>query len=123
MDLQEMYGDLWNKTNELLIAHPELSELWLDRETLATIRARYPSRDEQQAYYRRRAFAAMIIERLFRIYREKTDYGLEDEEGITLNNAELERIWREDLQGEYEAYPEFVTFVENQVLKAGNENE
>jgi hypothetical protein len=42
MHSESDYYDLWSDMDEMLIRHPELSELWLDQAKLAALRARYP---------------------------------------------------------------------------------
>ncbi len=116
---EEDYSELWNDMDELLIEHPELSELWLDREKLATLRARYPAKEDLREYFRKRAFTALVIEKIFRVF-EMTEEGEEEVEGITLDNPELHRIWSEDVKDEYADFPEFVEFVEREVFMVEN---
>lgn len=116
---EDVYSDLWNTMDELLIEHPELSELWLDRATLETIRGKFPSKEEQRDYFKRRAFTAMVLEKLFRAWRAKDEGGessSEDEEGISIDNPELWRIWSDDIRSEYSDYPDFVDYVEKNVF-------
>jgi hypothetical protein len=109
------YAELWNEMDEMLIQYPELSELWLDRGKLATLRTRYPSKEELKDYFRKRAFTALVMERVFRMF-EATNEGEVEAEGITLDNPELYRIWNEDVKDEYSDFPEFIQFVEESVF-------
>ena len=113
----DVYSDLWSTMDQLLIQYPELSELWLNRDTLAAIRARYPTQDAQREYFRKRAFTAMVVEKIFRVFqlREEVE-SAEDTEGITIDNPELWRIWSEDLRAEYSEYPEFIEYIEKEVF-------
>lgn len=114
------YSDLWNEMDELLIQYPELSELWLDRDKLASLRSKYPAKDELKDYFRKRAFTSLVMENIFRIYEASTEGdGGSDEgegEGITLDNGDLWRIWSEDVRDEYSEYPEFIEYVEKNVF-------
>ena len=117
----EIYSDLWSTTEALLIEYPELSELWLDRATLNTIRGKYVNKDEQREYYRKRAFTAMVMEKLFRAFQVRDEVGPgadEEGEGITIDNDALHDIWRDDLRAEYEEYPDFIEFIENEVFSS-----
>ncbi len=115
---QEEYGELWNDMDELLIEYPELSELWLDRDKLSVLRGRYPAKEDLKDYFRKRAFTALVMEKIFRVW-EMTNEGQEETEGITVDNSELQRIWREDVKDEYADFPEFVDFVEKEVFGPG----
>ena len=109
------YAELWNEMDEMLIQYPELSELWLDRSKLAALRTRYPSKEELKDYFRKRAFTALVMERVFRVF-EATSEGEAEAEGITLDNPELYRIWNQDVKDEYSDFPEFIQFVEESVF-------
>ncbi len=114
------YSDLWNEMDEMLIQYPELSELWLDRDKLASLRSKYSSKDDLKDYFRKRAFTALVIEKVFRVFEAAQD-GEEEVEGITLDNPELWRIWNEDVKDEYSDYPEFVDFVEKIIFTRDSE--
>jgi hypothetical protein len=109
------YSELWNEMDEMLIQYPELSELWLDRDKLATLRSRFPGKDDLKDYFRKRAFTALVIEKVFRVFEALQDES-EEAEGITLDNPELWRIWNDDVKDEYTDYPEFIDFVAKSVF-------
>ncbi len=117
---QADYSELWNEMDELLIQYPELSELWLDRDKLVTLRNRYPGRDDLREYFRKRAFTALVMEKIFRVYElmegEEPVEEEEAEESITIDNPELKRIWNEDVKDEYSDYPEFIEYVEQNIF-------
>jgi hypothetical protein len=123
MDEQNEYSGLWSEMDELLIEHPELSELWLDRDKLASLRLRYAAKQDLEEYYRKRAFTSLVMENIFRIYEAtlegEGDQGAEEAEGITLDNPELWRIWSEDVRDEYSDYPEFIEYVDKNVFESG----
>ncbi len=108
------YSELWNEMDEMLIQYPELSELWLDRDKLSALRSKYPAKDDLKDYFRRRAFTALVMEKVFRVF-EAAQAGEEEVEGLTLDNPELWRIWNEDVKDEYSDFPEFVDFVDKNV--------
>lgn len=120
MDDGNDYSDLWNEMDELLIQYPELSELWLDRDKLATLRVKYPGKDDLKDYFRKRAFTSLVMENIFRIFEATPEGGGDSEgeeaEGITLDNFDLWRIWSEDVRDEYSEYPEFIEYVEKNVF-------
>lgn len=109
------YSELWNEMDEMLIQYPELSELWLDRDKLVSLRSKYPARDDLKDYFRKRAFTALVMEKVFRVFEAAQD-GEEEVEGLTLDNPELWRIWNEDVKDEYTDFPEFIDFVEKNVF-------
>ncbi len=117
---QADYSELWNEMDELLIQYPELSELWLDREKLVTLRNRYPGKDDLREYFRKRAFTALVMEKIFRVYEltegESAMEESEEEESITIDNPELKRIWLEDVKDEYSDYPDFVDYVNQNIF-------
>ncbi len=116
---QTDYSELWNEMDELLIEYPELSELWLDREKLAQLRSRYPGKDDLKEYFRKRAFTSLVMEKIFRVYEAIEESGGEEEvEGITLDNPELYRIWKEDIKDEYSDFPEFILYVAQEVFSS-----
>jgi hypothetical protein len=121
MDEQNEYSDLWSEMDELLIEHPELSELWLDRDKLASLRVKYTTKEELKEYYRKRAFTSLVMENIFRIFEsgqeDQTDQTGDEVEGITLDNPELWRIWSEDVRDEYSDYPEFIEYVDKNVFQ------
>ncbi len=112
------YSELWNEMDEMLIQYPELSELWLDRDKLSALRSKYPAKDDLKDYFRRRAFTALVMEKVFRVF-EAAQAGEEEVEGLTLDNPELWRIWNEDVKDEYSDFPEFVDFVDKNVFASG----
>jgi hypothetical protein len=120
MNEQNDYSDLWSEMDELLIEYPELSELWLDRDKLASLRGRYATKDDLKEYYRKRAFTSLVMENIFRIFEltqeDQGDQEPEEAEGITLDNPELWRIWSEDVRDEYSDYPEFIEYVDKNVF-------
>ncbi len=115
------YADLWNDMDEMLIRFPELSELWLDKDRLAILRSRYPQ-EKLNDYFRKRAFTALVMEKIFRIYEATQEAGDGDtggdseEETITLANPDLQRIWEDDVKDEYSDYPEFIEYVARNVF-------
>ncbi len=117
MALRDLYSDLWSELDTLLIQYPELSEIWLDRATVAATRAKYSDKQELRDFYKRRAFVALVMERLFRIYQFGDEAG-ESEGGdlidsITIDNPEFLKMWYEGgLRDEYSDYPEFVQYAE-----------
>ena len=121
MDEKNEYSDLWSEMDELLIEYPELSDLWLDRDKIASLRVKYPARDELKDYYRKRAFTSLVMENIFRIFeslqQDQVDQTGEEAEGITLDNPELRRIWSEDVRDEYSDYPEFIEYVDKNVFE------
>lgn len=125
MNGQNDYSGLWSEMDELLIEHPELSELWLDRDKLSALQNKYPAKEDLKEYFRKRAFTSLVMEDLFRIFELRPEDGddVDEEgdeaEGITLDNAELWRIWSEDVRDEYSDYPEFVEYVEKNVFVKG----
>lgn len=114
------YSELWNEMDELLIQFPELSELWLEREKLEALQLKYPGKDDLRDYFRRRAFTSLVMEKVFRVFESMEERGEgeegEEEEGLTLDNPELWRIWKEDVRDEYSDYPEFIEYVEKNVF-------
>ena len=113
----DIYSELWSTLDELLIQYPELSELWLNRETLSSIRVKYPSKEAQREYLRKRAFAGMVVEKIFRVFQIQNEVGAnQEEEGISIDNPELWSIWSEDLRSEYTEYPEFIEYIEREVF-------
>lgn len=114
------YSELWNEMDELLIQFPELSELWLEREKLEALQLKYPGKDDLRDYFRRRAFTSLVMEKVFRVFESIEERGEgeegEEEEGLTLDNPELWRIWKEDVRDEYSDYPEFIDYVEKNVF-------
>lgn len=120
MNAENGYSDLWSEMDELLIEHPELSELWLETDKLAKLRGKYTNKQELDEYFRKRAFTSLVMENIFRVFesREEGEGTREedDSEGITLDNPELWRIWSEDVSDEYSDYPEFVEYVEKNVF-------
>lgn len=115
MNEEPDYSELWNEMDEMLIEYPELSELWLDPVKLSTLRSKYPAKDDLKAYFRKRAFTALVMERIFRVFEAAQDEE-QEVEGISLDNPELWRIWDEDVKDEYADYPEFIGFVEKAIF-------
>ncbi len=120
---QADYGELWNEMDELLSQYPEWSELWLDRQKLDKLRARYPGKDELRDYFRKRAFTSLVMEKIFRVYElmeDEHEFGddehEDEEESITIDNPELKRIWQEDVKDEYEEFEDFVQYVEETIF-------
>ncbi len=125
------YEDLWSTMDELLVQYPELSELWLDRDTLSAIRSKFQTRDEQREYFRKRAFVSLVIEKIFRMFEESAmeseleedeeeeeveEGQAEEQETLTIDNPDFWKIWTDDIKNEYSDYPEFVDYVEQNVM-------
>ncbi|MGE5139307.1 MAG: hypothetical protein ACM3JD_07595 [Rudaea sp.] len=125
MHSESDYYDLWSDMDEMLIRHPELSELWLDQAKLSALRARYP-KEQLNDYFRKRAFTALVMEKIFRIFEMNEGEGAIESEGdggesaeyetITLDNPELRRIWEDDVRDEYSNYPEFIEYVAQNIF-------
>ena len=123
---EEIYGDLWSSLDQLLIQYPELSEMWLDRDTLARVQSKYPSRDEQREHYRKRAFTSMIVEKLFRIYQVNQEQGApaegEEVESITIDNPDILKMWYEGgIRDEYSDFPDFIEYAEKNFFAGGSD--
>ncbi len=123
MNEQTDYSELWNEMDELLIQYPELSELWLDPDKLAALQVKYIGKEDLKDYFRKRAFTSLVMEKVFRVFESleetREEEGEQEVEGLTLDNPELWRIWKEDVRDEYSDYPEFIEYVEKNVFVNG----
>lgn len=112
----------WNKLDELLLQYPNLSDIWLEPEDLEVIRKKYPGKQHQEEYFKRRALASIIMGIYFRDYQlrnqiQTTIGGVELEE-VMLDNKELWRMWTEGaVKNDYSTFPDFVNFAEKYFFK------
>lgn len=112
----ERFHDTWSRLDQILVEHPELTELWLDPKDLGPIKKKYSRPGKLREFFKRRAIAAYIIDIYFRQFKLGYE-GLE--EVRIMDNPEMRRMWTEGaiIDDYIIGHSDFVKFVETHWLK------
>ena len=113
---RDNWHSIWNKFDEILIEHPEFSDLWIYPDSLESIKKRMSSEKELNNFLKRRAFASYTMGLFFRDFMLKKEVqefmGGEEIENVSLS-PELIKMWDEGaIREEFDAFPEFIEFIE-----------
>jgi len=113
---------IWSKLDEFLLEYPELTEMWLENDTLQAIIKKCPDSNERIKFFRQRALASHIMSTYFRGFKMRREVkealGGEEFEELEFSNPMLRNMWYEGaIRDDFAMFPDYVNFVEKVLFK------